>query len=445
MTFDLLLLGSGLSGLSAAVALVDRGVRPVVLESRPFVGGRLRSFVHEGIGEEIDNGRHLITGAYSATLELLRKLGTDRFLIRQDRLSVEFRESGGVTHHLDAPRYLPPPLDVLVGLLRTGGLSNTARRQLLSAVFPLRFGRSRADETTATRLAGIGIGDELRRRLFDPMIVATLNTSPKHASAKLFDRVLKLAFLKGGKDAGLVIPTVGLSRLIEPAVRYIEERGGEVRTSSRVRQVRPDGDGTWVVDVDGREIRTRHLISALPWHAAARLLGPHVDHPAFAKQGVPQHNPIFSIYLRFDRPITGLPLFVALLGSRVEWVFDRRGIEGKREGDALLECVISDAGDLLGRSDDEVVADAERELRDRLPEIGDARLVASAVIREKRATFAATPEVEALRPEPGLLAPGLSICGDWTATGLPGTIEGAVRSGVVAGRAADEGAGRYRR
>ena len=429
------ILGGGLAGIAAAMAMAEPDARPILLESRPWLGGRVRSFVHEGSGDEIDNGRHLITGAYEATLQLCEKLDTRRFLQEERGLRVEFRETDGTPRNLRAARYLPPPLDVAVGLLRIGGLSNTMRMTLLSILPKLARPRPNDAESAADWLVRIGVTPALRRRLFDPMIIATLNTAPENASATLFAAVLRLAFLKGGRAASLIVPTAGLSRLVAPAVAYIEERGGEVRLATTVRGLEREASDRWIVATSKGEIATDHVVSALPWHGAARLLGDHLDDLAFAPP-VAEHNPIISLYLWFDRPLPRVPRFCALLDTRLEWVFDRRKIEGGTkagsERSGLLEGVLSDAGDLLGRSDEEIVADCARELRSALPEIGNAAVVDALVIREKRATFAATPEIERMRPKPGRIADGLSICGDWTATGLPGTIEGAIRSGLTA-------------
>ena len=418
-----IVLGGGFAGIAAAVTLADKGAAPLLLESRPFLGGRARSFHHEESGDEIDNGQHLMMGCYTETLHLLEKLGTRHLVDVDSSLSVEFRDVDR-TARLHAPPSLPAPLDVLVGMFRYDGAGLRERMRLMRAGLAARRDGP-SGMSVAAWLRSQKQSDQLMREMWTPLVVATMNTDPEEASLPLFLTMLRLSFLKGGQSASLAFPRAGLSELIAPVEEYLKERGGEVRTGTAVRSLQRGEGGEWLVETREKVYATDNLVSALPWHACHRLVG---DHYPIAPP--PKQNGILSLYLWYDAPLKDLPRCTALLGSEVEWVFNRRKVVDRKPGryPGLLSCVTSNAGDRAG--DVAWVAKAIEEVRERLPEIGGAKVVASQAIHEKRATFAATDAVEALRPEPGEIMSGLTLCGSWTATGLPGTIEGAVRSGV---------------
>lgn len=424
-----IILGGGYAGIAAAVALADRGERPILLESRPFLGGRARSFHHAPADEEVDNGQHLMMGCYTATLALLEKLGTRNLVSIQPRLAVELRDESGP--RLLRARALPPPLDVLAGMLALERLCPTERLHLLRAGLAARFGSVSEEETVEEWLGRTGQSGRLRRLLWHPLVIATMNTAPDQASAQLFLHLLRLSFLKGGREGSLAFPTAGLSHLIEPARDYLERRGGEVRTGSRVMRVeRGEGQRGWRVLGRDLALMTDRLISALPWHDFASLFGDHLPEECASAIPAPQHNPILSLYLWYDHPLTDVPDSLALVGTEIEWVFNRRKIVPTASGryPGLLSCVVSNAGEIGNEA--AFVARVTEQIRLRIPEIGDAAPVEHLLIREKRATFAATPAILRRRLRSGRLISDLTVCGDWTYTELPGTIEGSVRGGV---------------
>ncbi|MGE3801605.1 MAG: hydroxysqualene dehydroxylase HpnE [Candidatus Kapaibacterium sp.] len=431
-----IILGGGVAGIAAAMELADAGCKPILIESRPYLGGRVRSFVHRETKEEIDNGRHLLMGCYHTTLNLLNRLGTRHHIFLQPALRVEFRDSDGSSDILSAPPWLPSPLNVLVGMM---GLRKLSLRERLSLIrVGLQAKRKVPDEgeTVTEYLLRLGQSSRVQERLWNPLVIATLNTKPEEASARLFVEVLRLAFLSSGDDSKLAFSHVGLSQLLSPAQEYIVSRGGDVLLGCFASHVSRDGEGWHVGLRDGRTFDTPTLLSALPWHEFSTLFDKN-------DQGTspPRHNPIISLYLWFDSVGDELPDFSAMLGTSVEWIFNRRKILGNAEGEtsALIECVISAADDICRMENSRIAAVVEGELRRAFPSLRSARLSAVQVIKEKRATFAATPFVQAMRPKPGYYSDGLFIAGDWTATGLPGTIEGAARSGVAAAQSLQRG------
>lgn len=431
-----LIIGGGVAGIAGAVHLAETGVAPILIESRPYLGGRVRSFRHSQTGDEIDNGQHLLMGCYHETLRLLERIGTRGLVELQPALRVEFRDTEGTAYALAAPPLLPSPLNVAAAMLRFTPLSLRERFALLRTGLEGMARTPPAEETVATYLNKLGQSARARTWLWDPIVLATLNTIPEEASAQLFTQVLRLGFMGGGDDSKLALPRAGLSTLLAPAEEFITSRGGRVITGNPVRRVEHvDAEkGLWRVHLrNGETMETQQLLSALPWRSFRSLFASILpDLPAIAC-ALP-HNPIISLYLWFDKSLDPVPQFCAMIGTTVQWVFNRRKIVGEENPafPGLLACVISAPEEQALQDDKELCRLVEAELRSAFPQLRTANVVASLVITEKQATFAATPSAEALRPPPGELLPGLFIAGDWTATGLPGTIEGGVRSGIRA-------------
>lgn len=436
MTSSPLVLGGGIAGIAAAVRLAGNGMRPILIESRPYLGGRARSFIHPKTGDEIDNGQHLMMGCYHATFALLEQLGTRDLVELQPALRVEFREPGGENSVLAAPRFLPSQLGMMAAMLRLKGLSGRERRALLAVGLDVRLRTPGPDETTREYLHRLGQSPRAQERLWDPIIIATLNTPPERASARLFAEVMRRAFLGPGTDSQLAFPRTGLSHLIDPAREFIESRGGHVITGATITGLHHPLDGYVVKLKDHPEIAAEQVIAALPWRQLRPLLrgtfaGEH-ERPAAEMEYVP----IVSLYLWYDRDPADLPVFAALLGTQVQWMFNRRkmGTPPNPAFPGLIACTISSAFSQSEAPGKEVAVMADRELREAFPELREARLLDWLVIKEKHATFAATPNAAQGRPGPrtGRCSPGYYLAGDWTDTGLPATIEGAAQSGFAA-------------
>ena len=420
-------LGAGVAGLAAGVALAHAGLAPHVIESRPFVGGRVRSFTHSASGDEIDNGQHLLMGCYRETLRLLDLIGTRHLVSIQPRLHVEFRDADGTADHLIAPP-LPPPFDVLAGLLRMRGLSLSERYGLLRVAREARRGGARSTgETVNEMLVRLGQSKRACDRLWNPIVIATLNTSPSEASAELFIEVMRRAFLGSGDDSRLVLPRAGLSSLFEPAVAFIRARGGIVELGRTATHVERELSRFRVHVSDGSTISCDRIVSALPSRQASAVLGNLLPPSVLPEIAM---SPIVSIYLWYDRPLASVPEMTALIGTSVQWVFNRRRMMGDSEQPGLLSCTISAADVEAASAADAVIAVADAELRRAFAEIADARIVDAIVLKEKHATFKALPRM--MRPEARTSVTGLYLAGDWTSTHLPATIEGAVQSGFDA-------------
>jgi squalene-associated FAD-dependent desaturase len=428
--------GGGFAGTAAAVELAWRGARVMLVEARRRPGGRAASFADPESGETIDNGQHVLLGCCTATRELLRLLGTERLVRFQRRLALTLVEEGGRVTRLACPP-LPAPAHLLAGLLALKGLTWADRAAVLRAA--PRLMRLPGDGLTVEAwLDALGQTENLRLRFWRPVATAALNEDTRVAGAALWTGVLREAFGGGAAASGLGVPAAGLSDLyVGPAIRFLEERGGRVLTgcpAERVATAR--GRAVAVALRDGTELPCDAAVLAVPHAAAVRLLPAEAvaEEPALARIGELGASAVVSVNLWFDRPVTGLDVF-GLVGGTVQFVFNKRAQwDPALARGTYLACVLSAASERAREENDAVAAAAEEDVRRYLPGALGARLVRTMVLRERQATFSGRPEVLALRPGPRTAVPNLALAGDWTATGLPGTIEGAVRSGLAAAR-----------
>ena len=400
-----------------------------LLEGRRTGGGRAGSFVDEATGDLVDNGQHLFMACYRETRRFLRAIGTEHLVRFQKDLTVTYLD-GGTRTRLKCPP-LPAPWHLLSGVLTLKGPGLADRASLLAAAPALR--RLRA-EGAAAALEGITVTQwldllrqtaNLRRWLWHPLAIATLNESPDRAPASLLARVLLEGFLQDRRASGLGVAIVGLDELyVEPACRYIATRGGEVRMGVTVARLILDGDRVAAIETrEGERLAADLFVSCVPPLSLARM---GVAMPELERF---ESSPILSVNLWLDRPVTAVADFdfAGLVGRQVHWLFNKERILGGRA--THLSAVISAARGLVQLDNDQISAIVWREVQECLPAAMGARLTRSLVVRERTATFAATVETERLRPGPRSPYANLLLAGDWTVRGMPATIETAVRSG----------------
>jgi squalene-associated FAD-dependent desaturase len=440
---DVVVVGAGFAGLSAAVRLTRGGLRVLVLEARSRLGGRATAFADAVTGELVDNGQHVLLGCYDQTFAFLDSIGAIDNVRLQPQLSVTMIDRAGRRSRLVCPQ-LPPPWHLLAGLFDWDALSWTDRMAALRMAAPLRLGLRHArghgrsliaaspGETVESWLVRHGQTETLREMLWRPLALAALNQPADRAAAPSFARVLAELFGPDARAAAIALPTRPLHLMYaEPARAFIERHGGEVRTGA-VARVRVSGQGMLGVEVAGTRWTPRAVVSAVPWFACADLFDP-LPEPLAAiveRASAMTSSPIVTVNLWFDRQVLDEP-FVGLPGRVMQWVFDKRTVFG---GDAsYLSLVSSGADSLVGMSNEQLIGLAHGELLEALPSVRSARVVRATVIRERQATFSLAPG-EPARPGTETRIPGLYLAGDWIETGLPATIESAVRSGH---RAAD--------
>ena len=440
---DVVVVGGGLAGLSAAAALAGRGARVVVLEARAGLGGRASSFTDPATGERVDNGQHLMLGCYSETFAFLERIGARLFVRVGGSLEVGMVDLAGRYSVLRCPA-LPSPLHLLGGLLEWDAVSWADRWSALSVAAPLRRAQrflktgkgwlpASPGETVAAWLERNGQSARLREMLWEPLALAALNQDAREAAAPVFVRVLARMFGPDPRDAAIAVPLRPLTELYaDPAREYIEARGGRVRVSSAAR-VRLAGGRVEAVEAAGERLAPGATIVAVPWFALNDTLAGDVApvSEVLAAARAARPSPIVTANLWFDRAIMDVAS-LGLPGRAFQWVFDKRQVFGEQA--SHVSCVSSGAAALVSRANDELAEQARAELAAALPAAASARVLRSVVVRERRATFSLAPG-EPPRPASRTAVPGLLLAGDWTETGLPATIEGAVLSGH---RAADE-------
>jgi squalene-associated FAD-dependent desaturase len=469
MSEQVIVIGAGFAGLSAAVRLAADGVRVLVLEARGRLGGRATAYIDKTTGEEVDNGQHVLAGCYRETFAFMRTIDAEKYVHVQTSLEVPFIDETGRTSRLRCPN-LPSPLHLVAGVLRWNGVGWRDRAALTRLGGVLRqlptvlkregaagFERFvQANETVDGWLARHGQPERLRRMLWEPLAVAALNQDVRVASATPFLRVLAEMFGPDPRAAALGLPLVPLDQMYaEPARRFLESHGGSVRTHSLAHIVIERGV-LCGVDVRGELIPATRVIAAVPWFALANTIRDDAGAlsaltPLLETTAAMRPSPIVTVNVWFDRPVID-DLFVGLPGRVMQWVFDKRAIwrlgqpaapssnagasnVPTSKDAAHLSLVSSGAESVLRRTNDELVQLAIDELRTALPAARDANVLRATVVREPQATFSLAPD-QPKRPPNATAVPGLWVAGDWTDTGFPATIESAVLSGRAAATAA---------
>ncbi|MDO8729628.1 MAG: hydroxysqualene dehydroxylase HpnE, partial [Candidatus Omnitrophota bacterium] len=357
MSRHVVVLGGGFAGLRAAVSLADAGARVTVLESRNSLGGRARSFVDPATAEVVDNGQHLFLAGYHRTLAFLDRLGTRGKIVFQDRLRVRFAEPGGKLCVLDCPP-LPAPLHLIGGLLGLRGMPLQDKLRLVRVWSGLREKNS-SGETVDQWLARAGQGEKSRRLFWDPLTIAALNEDPKKASAAGLKQVLRTMMGEPWPNARLGMSAVGLSDLYgEQSRRIIEGRQGQVRLNCLAAGLDLDGNRVRAVRLaDGSRIEADAVISSVPPAALLKLLSPEAPGCAALSESLRRFgsSPILSVNLWLARPVTE-ELFVALIGCRFQWLFNKQAILKLAGGSAgYVSLIISAAAGFLDRPNEELV------------------------------------------------------------------------------------------
>lgn len=460
---DVVVVGAGVAGIAAGTRLAEAGVRVTLLEAAPLPGGRARSWIDPATGDRVDNGQHLLMGCYTHTLALLDRIGTRRRLVFQERLRIPFVDRAGEGGVIDCPP-LPGRLGLVAGLAGFSLLTPGDRVALALAANDLATeAAGSVDEPVSVWLARARQSAEARRNFWGPLVVAALNEKPERASRKALSAVLRLGLLAGPDAARLGWASVGLGELYaEPAAVWIASHGGALRCSTPVQQIAPGKDRIAVQSRAGERIEADAVVVALPPQALARLLpGGCVGEATIEGASRAATSPILSVNVWFDRPIVEEP-FVALLGTRMQWLFNRRAmleasdaVEAPRGGAAgsgaganapssagagqgggeHVALVVSGAREEMEMTAESLIEIAVQELKSLFPAARRARLVHALAIKEREATVSPEPGWDAWRPPVTTEHPRVFLAGDWIATGLPATIESAARSGHEAAEA----------
>lgn len=440
---DVIVVGAGCAGLSAAVRAARAGRRVIVLEARSRLGGRATAFSDRETGELVDNGQHVLLGCYTATFDFLREIGASDHVRLQRQLQISIVDAQGRRSRFQCAD-LPTPFHLLAGILDWDALSWTDRLAALKMATPLKLARramqpgsrtiaASPGETVENWLIRNGQTPRLRELLWEPLALAALNQSASEAAAPVFARVLAEAFGSDARSAAIALPIVPLNRMYaEPARRYLEGHGGQVITGAAVK-LRIEGDGRLTAAGPDQSWTAPQVVSAVPWFALPDLfeLPPPALAETFARARATAASPIVTVNLWFDREVMDVP-FLGLPGRVMQWAFDKRAVWGEDDhGASQLSLVSSGASSILALSNPELVRIAHEEMMTALPAARSAKLTRASVIREPNAGFSVAPGQPA-RPSTVTGVRGFYLAGDWIDTGLPATIESAVRSGHMA-------------
>ena len=429
--------GGGLAGLSAGCALAGSGFRVTLFERRPYLGGRASSYQHPGTGEIVDNCQHVLLGCCTNLVEFYRRIGVEEKIRWYDRLT--FLEPGGRASVIAASA-LPSPLHTAPAFLRAGCLNWSDKLGIAAAMAAL------APTTPTDR--GESFLSWLRRhrqteraisRFWKTVLVSALNEDLERVSVSSAAQVMRESFLKSAAAGRMGVPTVPLTDLYSVAGDYIRSRGGEVCLRAGVDSFHAQVAGV-NLRLQGREEAFDFVVLAVPFEVLAAML-PESSAAEPLRQALERFetSPITGIHLWFDRQITDLEHAV-LLDRTIQWMFHKSKLLAAAPASnrqiepngSYVELVVSSSKTLVDKSRPEIIALALSELRDFFPGAGAANLVKSTVIKEVHATYSPRPGIDPYRPRSETVWPRVFLAGDWTATGWPATMEGAVRSGYLA-------------
>ncbi len=434
-------IGGGLAGLAAGCALADAGLQVTLLERRPYVGGRASSYEHPATGEVVDNCQHVLLGCCTNLIQFYERLGVSNKIRWFDEMM--FLEPGGRASRL-APSFLPAPLHNIPTFLRAKMLAFKDKLAISRALAAMRkLLPEDSDENFLSWLHRHKQTERSIERFWKTVLVSALNEDLDRLSVRYAVQVFRESFIKSAAAGRMGLPSVPLSELYSSAIEYIRARGGQVLLRASVTAIEHKTDGVSLT-VNSCEQQFDCAVLAVAFQAAANLLPTDaLAAPLKQQLGHFESSPITGIHLWFDREITPLPHAV-LLDRTIQWMFQKSKFQdpGYREGaGSYVELVVSASKSLVQKSREEILELALRELAEFFPSVKEAKVLKSAVIKEVYATYSILPGLDQYRPEAKTAWPRLFLAGDWTATGWPATMEGAVRSGYLAAEALTEAAG----
>jgi zeta-carotene desaturase len=444
---SVIVIGGGLAGLAAGAALAESGWRVRLFEQRPFLGGRATSYVLPD-GEHVDNCQHVTLGCCTNLADFYNRIGSADKIKFFDRLF--FLDPQGRRGEMQAG-ILPAPFHMTGSFAKFAPLSLRDKLSIARAMLDIL--RSKGKPRDLAVPAGISMLEWLSRRgqtqraidrFWRVVLVSALNEELDRTDARFGVDVFWKAFLSNRTGYRMGVPAVPLANLYDGCKLEIEKRGGEVTLRAPVRGLKIEsGEISGVRFDEAKEETADAYVFAVPHTALAELLPESVKQsdPSLANLGKINVSPITGVHFWFDRQVMKEP-FVTLLDTTTQWIFNKTGLYGDSNeagktaaGEQYLQLVISASYDLLQKSRQEIIDLCLQEVRHALPAAREAQLLKATVIKEAAATFSPEPGVDRWRPGQETSVRGLFLAGDWTATGWPATMEGAVRSGYLAAEA----------
>ncbi len=425
-----IVVGGGLAGLSTSVYLSLKNYNVTLIEASPKFGGRTYSLYNSTYKDEYNNGQHIMMGCYKNTLDYLETIGSYNLLSIQPSLNITFVEEGGSQYQLKAPKYFYP-FNLLIAILNYKTLSLGNRFKLVDFFLDLMccFKDDLSKMTVVDWFLLKNQNDETISKLWETLVVGTMNTTPDKASAEIFYNVLKEVFLSGNSSTKIIIPNGGLSKLfVEPALLTLEKNNSGCVTSEKVESIVVSNSKVSKVITNKNSYQDFDaLVLALPPHS--------LDKIKFLDDSNNEIVPLFKIHLSGFKYSSILNVhlwlnknpftkkFYGLIDSEIHWLFNNT---------KHINLTTSSADHLINLDNDEIMQDFYEELENYFPSFNRSMVESWKIIKEKRATFIPDYASNSLRKEIQSPYSNMFFAGDWTDTGFPSTIEGAVMSGKLA-------------
>lgn len=426
------IIGGGLAGLAAAAALAPRGFRVTLLESRNRLGGRASSFNDTATGQLVDTCQHVSMGCCTNLSHFCRTLQIDRLIEPQPCLY--FMTPDRQVSRFQADRW-PAPLHLLRSFASAHYLTLGEKLRAAWGLIQLKRHRTEDDPPFADWLAQHRQTQRIVDRFWGLVLVSALNETPDRIGLRYARKVFVDGFMKHPRGFEVEIPSVPLGRLYgDELTRWLADHDVELQLQRGVRHLQIDGGRVKDLAMrQGEPLESDWYLSAVPFDRLVDLLPTDLleREPYFGNLRNLESSPITSVHCWFDRSATDLP-HIVLMDSVGQWVFNRGEVA---PGEWYLQVVVSAARQFRGLGHDEVERKVVDELRRLFPALADARLIRARVVTEHAATFSAVPGVDRWRPAQTSPIDNLFVAGDWTNTGWPATMEGAVRSGYLAAEA----------
>ncbi len=415
-------IGGGLAGLSSAVYLADNNFTVHLYEVSPKLGGRASSFLFTPTNDFTDNGQHLMMGCYDYTLDFINKIGSIDSLSIQDNLLINFVEKNGNEHKLDASK-LFYPFNILSALAGYKVINWVERLGIIKMMLKLFFYPTDilSELTVREWLVKEKQSERVQKVLWEIIAVGALNTHIEKSSAKLFAGILKQIFFRNNLSTVFILPKKNLNESFNiPAEQFIKTKNGKVHLSSRVTEILIESDEARGIVINNNELNYDFVISAVPFYSYLKII-PQEYKKEFELTTF-RHAPILNVHLWLKDNIFN-KRFYGLLNSDIHWIFNHGN---------YISVTISDANEWMEIENEKIVSKISSDIKEFFPQFDLSSIAYSKVIKEKRATF--VPDNTSLknRPLSKTKIKNLFLAGDWTNTGLPATIEGAIKSGKTA-------------
>ncbi|MDX9790850.1 MAG: hydroxysqualene dehydroxylase HpnE [Candidatus Kapaibacterium sp.] len=434
---DVLIIGAGVAGISAAFHLSRAGFRVRIIEITDSIGGRLTALFDSKSSDMIDNGQHALMTAYDTFLEIVEAADANKYFNFQSKLHVDYYDSSGRKSVLDAGCMFGKA-GLLLGLLKLGGLSFSSKIKIIKLFLYIQLSKSDSNDNISCRefLNLHRQSDESIKRFWEPLIVAVLNCNLENASALLLINVLKKAFIDDINNSKLVLPSADFKLITEKIQNHLQSCGVEIITRTKINSIITEkANVSRIIDSKGAQYQADYYISTLPPYSLQKIVDS--DDGQFDYLSQFAYSPIISAYIWTDIEIFRED-FISMIDSHTQWIFNRNKLIKHNLSEKFkysYSITISYADSLLNMKNSELINLISGEIERVFPHFSEKNILHYRVITEKFATFTADVRTEFIRPDCKTNLNNFFLAGDWTNTGLPATIEGAAISGKRAAEA----------